>query len=222
MLFRMNNRSTLVIHLGMTGKLGLLPSHQPYAAHDHLRLQLDNSKEIRYNDVRRFGSVMVWPPGEAELLEKAFSAQLGVEPFADDFNIPYLRQRSRTKKQPVKNFLMDSRIVAGIGNIYANEILFAAGIHPQTPVTLLTTGEWKKIVASTHRILEKAIQEGGSTISDFLGSSGNPGYFQFHFNVYKRAGELCKHCRHRIEKMALAGRATYFCPHCQHMKQKIE
>jgi formamidopyrimidine-DNA glycosylase len=118
----------------------------------------------------------------------------------------------------LKNFLMDSRIIAGIGNIYANEILFAASMSPQETVNTVTSKEWKKIISSTRKILKEAIRAGGSTISDFLGSSGNPGYFQVQFNVYDRSGSSCKKCTTTISKSIIGGRATYFCPHCQPQK----
>ena len=222
LLFRMMNKSNMIIHLGMTGKLALLPAGTPRAKHDHLRLLLDNGKELRLNDSRRFGSIAVWPPAESTRLEKLFSAGIGVEPLSDAFHPDYLKQLSVNKKQPVKTFLMDSRKVAGIGNIYANEILFAAGVHPMTPVNRITRLGWEKIVVSTGKILRQAIQCGGSSISDFLGTSGNPGYFQVRFKVYNRSGENCRHCGIPIHKSVIGGRATYFCPQCQAKKNDME
>ena len=215
LLFRMAGGSTLVIHLGMTGKLGLLPAHTPTAPHDHLRLLLDDGMELRLNDSRRFGCVMVWPSMDAANMEAAFSGRIGVEPLSDDFSAAYLQQQSRAKKTALKNFLMDSRILAGVGNIYANEILFAAAIHPQTPAKSLTRLEWETVISSTRRILKQAIRAGGSTISDFLGAGGNPGYFQLQFQVYNRAGEACKRCTTSISKSVIGGRATFYCPRCQ-------
>jgi formamidopyrimidine-DNA glycosylase len=215
LLFRMDNGSALLVHLGMTGKLSLVSTAEPYVRHDHLRLQLDNGKDLRFNDSRRFGSITVWPPLEARRLEKVFSARLGVEPLDPGLNTRYLLQRSRSKNQAVKTFLMDSRMVAGIGNIYANEILFAAAIHPLAPIRTIGADEWKRIIRSTRRILAMAIKAGGSTISDFLGTGGNPGYFQLHFQVYGRAGQQCRQCGSSIGKCIVGGRATYFCPTCQ-------
>lgn len=216
LLFRFAGGSTMVIHLGMTGKLGLIPKQTSPARHDHLRLQLDDGMELRFNDSRRFGCVIVWPPAEAETLETVFSSRIGVEPLSNNFKASYLLQQSRSKKMAVKNFLMDSRVLAGVGNIYANEILFYSSIHPQTPAHTLDQRQWNRVIASTRRILKKAIRAGGSTISDFLGSSGNPGYFQVHFNVYDRAGEKCTKCKNTaIRKSVVGGRATFFCPQCQ-------
>lgn len=219
LLFRMKNGSTMVIHLGMTGKLTLVPAASPRARHDHLRLLLEGGKELRLNDSRRFGSVSVWPPAEAGNREKLFSADLGVEPLTGAFAPDHLRRLSVHKQQPVKVFLMDSRKVAGIGNIYANEILFAAGVHPLIPVNRITGAEWERITAAAGKILRQAIQCGGSSISDFLGAGGNPGYFQIRFKVYHRAGEPCRCCPATIRKSVIGGRATYFCPHCQPVKK---
>lgn len=215
LLFRMENGSVLLIHLGMTGKLTLIPACEPTAVHDHLRLQLDNGRELRFNDSRRFGGVTVWPAAEARQREQDLSGRLGVEPLGTLFTARYLQQRSRSKKQAVKNFLMDAGMIAGIGNIYANEILFAAAIHPLIPVCGISADEWKRIVRSTRLILNRAIRAGGSTISDFRGASGNPGYFQLQFMVYGRAGNLCRRCGVTIVKCIAAGRATFFCPVCQ-------
>lgn len=219
LLFRISNGSTLVIHLGMTGKLGLIASREPPAKHDHLRLLLDDNMELRFHDSRRFGAVMLWPPDEAQEREMEFSSRIGVEPFSTRFSISYLQHQSRSKSLPVKNFLMDSRIIAGIGNIYANEILFAAALNPTKPAGIVSLEEWKAVITSTHRILKNAIMAGGSTISDFLGSSGNPGYFQVQFNVYGRANAPCNKCSQPIAKIVIGGRATFFCPQCQPLKK---
>lgn len=215
LLVRADNGSVLVLHLGMTGKLGLFPVAAPRARHDHLYLRLDNNMELRFNDSRRFGSIMVWPAEQSGRLEEAFTAGKGIEPFSASFTMEKLLALACNKRQPVKAFLMDSKMVAGIGNIYANETLFDAGIAPETAVNQITEKEWQQIISSCRIILEKAIEAGGSTISDFLGSNGQPGYFQLQLCVYDRAGEACKGCGMPIEKKVVAGRATYFCPRCQ-------
>lgn len=219
LLFRMTDKSVLIIHLGMTGKLALLPREKPSAKHDHLRLFLDNHMELRFNDSRRFGNIVVWPPDASQSLEKNFSAAIGVEPLSNAFHPGYLKKLSVGKKQPIKNFLMDAKKIAGIGNIYANEILFDAGIHPLTPVNRLGASQWDMIVTSTVTILQLAIECCGSSISDFLGAGGNPGYFQVRFQVYKRQGNPCIHCDDIIRKIVIAGRATYLCPACQPHKE---
>ncbi|RUM35214.1 MAG: formamidopyrimidine-DNA glycosylase [Desulfobulbus sp.] len=214
-LIRFQDGSVLIFHLGMTGKLGMFKSSTPAAKHDHLRLLLDNNLELRFNDVRRFGSVSVWPAERAESLEQTFNKSQGIEPFGPLFTGQHLFQLAQQRSVPVKTFLMDSRVIAGIGNIYANETLFAAGIHPQTKVNTLTKTQWQRISKSCQVILKKAINAGGSTISDFLGSSGQPGYFQLQLAVYGKKGESCSQCGKSITKTSLAGRATFFCSHCQ-------
>ncbi len=215
LLVRMMSGSVLVLHLGMTGRLGLFPGDAPRARHDHLRLLLENGMEVRFNDSRRFGAILVWPAEEAAALEERFNAGKGIEPFSDQFTGGILQELAARRRQPVKSFLMDSRLLAGIGNIYANEILFAAGIFPETPVDCITRPQWQAIVIHCQEILARAIEAGGSTISDFIGSSGAPGYFQLQLQVYGRAGEPCARCGAPIEKRKTGGRATFFCPRCQ-------
>ena len=215
LLLRMAGGSVLVIHLGMTGKLGLISKETTRHKHDHLVLSLDDDSEMRFNDSRRFGALAVWPAAQAQADERAFSAREGIEPFSPEFNASSLLRIAGNRKTPVKSLLMNGRLIAGIGNIYANETLFAARIHPLTPANQLTLDDWQRITTEGRRILQQAIDAGGSTIADFLGASGNPGYFQWHFKVYGRKDGPCLHCAQPIVKTTLAGRATYFCPTCQ-------
>ncbi len=215
LLLRLANRAVLVIHLGMTGRLTLVSGAMPRERHDHLRLLLDSGLELRFNDARRFGCIMVWPPTEAEHTEYRFFRDAGPEPLGRAFTAAYLQQQGKARSQPVKNFLMDGKMVAGIGNIYANEILFGARIHPLTPARQLEPEQWRRVVTVSRRVLREAIKAGGSTISDFLGAGGRPGYFQVRFRVYRRDGRPCRRCRTTIQKTALAGRATWYCPSYQ-------
>jgi len=215
LLFRMQDNSVLLVHLGMTGKLGIFAATDPTAPHDHLRFRLENNQELRFNDVRRFGSIMVWPGQKAKLLEEQFNRTKGLEPFSPEFTAENLAGLARRRTIAVKKFLMDSGIIAGIGNIYANEILFAAGIHPRTGVAKLSEAQWQHITECSREILSRAIAAGGSTISDFLGSSGKPGYFQLQLAVYGKKDHPCPACGTIISKEILAGRATFFCSHCQ-------
>ena len=215
LLVRMRAGSVLVFHLGMTGRLGLWDADSPRARHDHLCLRLDNGHEIRYNDSRRFGSITVWPADEAGQREATFVASLGIEPFSDQFNSAVLLALAAQRRQPIKAFLMDPRLIAGIGNIYANEILHAARIHPLTPVNRISRHQWRRLVTAGQTILAEAIRAGGSTIADFLDASGRPGYFQLSFRVYGRNGRPCPNCGRTIEKTRLAGRSTFLCPGCQ-------
>jgi formamidopyrimidine-DNA glycosylase len=215
LLVRMAEGSVLVIHLGMTGKLTLVDREAVRHKHDHLVLLLDDDRELRFNDSRRFGSLAVWPAADAEARERELSAREGAEPFSADFTAEHLIELAGKRRTPVKSMLMNGRLVAGIGNIYANEILFASQVHPLTPVNQLSVDQWQRIISESRRILQQAIDAGGSTIADFLGASGHPGYFQLQFKVYGRKHHPCLHCSQLIVKTTLAGRATYCCPSCQ-------
>ena len=212
-LLRLTGKTIMLFHLGMTGKIGLFDCDTPRRKHDHLRFLLDNGKEMRFNDVRRFGCVEVF--SEKELLENNPFAGLGPEPFSEDFSADYLLAKARGKKQPVKSFLMDNRVVVGLGNIYANETLFAACTHPQTPVNRLLKMDWQLIVTQSRLILEKAITMGGSTIADYENVHGQAGYFQLELTVYGRQGQPCLRCGQLIVRTVLSGRATFCCPFCQ-------
>jgi formamidopyrimidine-DNA glycosylase len=217
LLLRMVDSSTLLFHLGMTGKLGLFPAGTSLDKHDHLRLRLDNDSELRFNDSRRFGLVAVWPAQDAQELERAFEKRIGLEPLSPAFSSARLEKIAASRNLPVKSFLMDARCIAGIGNIYANETLHLAGIHPLTPASGLRREHWHIIVKECRKVLRRAIKAGGSTISDFIGASGQPGYFQLQLAVYGRKGEPCSRCGKNIEKMIIGGRASFYCPMCQPM-----
>ncbi|MFZ5765927.1 MAG: bifunctional DNA-formamidopyrimidine glycosylase/DNA-(apurinic or apyrimidinic site) lyase [Thermodesulfobacteriota bacterium] len=208
-----NQEAAMIIHLGMSGKLGIFPAAAPPGLHDHLVLTFTDGSQLRYNDPRRFGCIRVLPPGHLAAADPF--AKLGREPFADDFSGPYLQEKARGRLQPVKNFLLDGQMVAGIGNIYANEILFVCGIHPTTPAGSLSGRQWERVAAATQSVLSRAIAAGGSSISDFVNSSGQKGYFQLELAVYGRAGEPCPCCHTAIAKQVIGGRSTFFCPCCQ-------
>ncbi|MFN2367870.1 MAG: bifunctional DNA-formamidopyrimidine glycosylase/DNA-(apurinic or apyrimidinic site) lyase [Desulfurivibrionaceae bacterium] len=208
----LDNSASIIIHLGMTGRLGIFPAGTPLAKHDHGRWLLDNQMELRFNDTRRFGSVQV-VKNDADL--EALFANQGPDPFQPGFSAEYLAEKARGRVLPVKNFLMDNRIVTGIGNIYACETLFAANINPKSPAGELKLEEWRTIVQKSREILEEAIACGGSSISDYVNSSGEKGYFQVRLRVYGRLGEPCRSCGKPVEKCILGGRASFFCPRCQ-------
>lgn len=213
LLIHMANGAVLVIHLGMTGRLRIFPANTPLVRHDHLRFRLDNDQELRYNDTRRFGAILVF--GSQQAMAQELFAALGPEPFDQEFSADYLLDMARARKQPVKNFLMASRTVVGIGNIYASEILFAARVSPIKPAVKITKKSWQNLVAATRKILAAAIESGGTTIADYVDGNGRPGYFQLQLQVYGRGGEPCRLCQGRITKIKQAGRATYYCPRCQ-------
>ncbi len=215
LLVSMEDGTVLVVHLGMSGTLGLFAVRAATAPHDHLCLELDNGLELRYHDARRFGMILVWPAPAADRLRVDFFARTGPEPFSDAFSSRHLRHLAGKRLRPVKNFLLDQGVVAGLGNIYVCEILFGAGLHPETPVNIIQEKQWRRVVTCCRRTLEAAIAGGGTTIADFVSSSGRPGYFQLSLNVYNRSGKPCKRCSAPIQKIVLAGRSTFFCPECQ-------
>lgn len=212
LLVEVDNGAVLVVHLGMSGRLGLFPEKSPVAVHDHCRLTLDDGHEIRFNDPRRFGCLQL-----AENAEQcaALFLELGPEPLSEAFSGGYLAERARGRSQPVKTFLMDSRTVVGVGNIYASEILHAAGIRPATPAGAVSAARWRRVAEACKKVLAEAIRLGGTTISDFVNASGGPGYFQNVLEVYGRGGEACRRCGGPVERTVMAGRATYFCKRCQ-------
>ncbi|MCF7520790.1 bifunctional DNA-formamidopyrimidine glycosylase/DNA-(apurinic or apyrimidinic site) lyase [Neisseria sp. ZJ106] len=204
----------LLIHLGMSGSLrvfsdGCVP---PPGKHDHVDIVFSDGVTLRYRDPRKFGAV-VWYEGAEEhhpLLEK-----LGPEPLGDEFDAAYLYGRLKTLKRAVKAVLMDNNIVVGVGNIYANESLFRAGISPKRAANRVTKKEAALLVAEIRAVLQRAIETGGSTLRDFVDSEGNSGYFQQEYNVYGRSGEPCRQCGTPVEKTVIGQRGTFYCPSCQ-------
>ena len=215
LLIHTDSRALLIIHLGMTGRLGIFPLHTPLAKHDHLRWGLDSGFELRFQDTRRFGSAQVLSPKEAEQLEETFFNTTGPEPLGDACTPEYLHSQAQKKRQAIKTFLMDTRIIAGVGNIYANECLFKSGIHPERQVSTLKPDDWQRLLRDLRSTLNHAIDCGGSTIRDYLNAGGQEGYFQVHFKVYGKAGDPCERCGAPILKIRIGGRASYLCPDCQ-------
>jgi formamidopyrimidine-DNA glycosylase len=211
LLFDLEGGATLLMHLGMTGRLLAGPAPTPALDHIHLVFRLEGGLDLVFQDTRRFGQVLVFPPG----VEPPPLAQVGVEPFSRKVTPAWLLERARGRSRPVKNFLLDGRLVAGIGNIYAGEILFAAALHPATPVARLTLADWDRVLAATRRILQHAIRKGGTTVADYLDSRGQTGLFQLELKVYGRTGEPCQRCGAPIARSVQAGRSSFFCPGCQ-------
>lgn len=205
-------RGHLLIHLGMSGSLRILPGASQPRKHDHLDIELDNGVCLRYHDPRRFGSVL-WtcrPPEQHRLLRS-----LGPEPLSSDFDGGYLFGRSRGRRVAAKSFLMDGRIVAGVGNIYANEALHRAGIHPARPAGRIAARRYDCLVEAVRETLQEAIDRGGSTLRDFLNEDGRPGYFVPLLRVYDREGQSCTSCGETIRRKVIGQRASYYCPKCQ-------
>jgi formamidopyrimidine-DNA glycosylase len=201
----------LIVHLGMSGSLRLVQPGTPPAKHDHLDLILANGSILRYRDPRRFGAVLWSEAPEAESL----LAHLGVEPLESGFDGDWLHAASRGHRTAIKNWLMDAHRLVGVGNIYANEALFHAGIHPLAEAGKLSKPRCRRLAEAVRTTLELAIEAGGSTLRDFVDSRGEPGYFQQTYYVYGRAGEPCRTCGNPIRLARLGNRATYYCPTCQ-------
>ncbi len=214
-LLRMANGSTIIIHLGMTGNLGIFDKSEPLSKHDHLQWTLSDGNQLRYNDIRRFGSIHVLNRLESETREEIFFKTSGPEPLEEQFSAKYAFDQAKGKQVCVKQFLMNSQIVVGIGNIYANESLFRARIHPERKVSRVTLKEWKTLIPTVQNVLNHAIECGGSTISDFLNASQERGYFQMNFAVYGKEGAPCPYCDVPLQKAKIGGRATFYCNHCQ-------
>jgi len=203
-------------HLGMSGSMRVLPAETPVQAHDHVDLLIESAdrakpRVLRFNDPRRFGCLLWQPPGETHELLR----DLGPEPLSDDFSGERLFERSRGRKAPVKAFLMDQKIVVGVGNIYAAEALFAAGVSPLRAAGKVSRERYEAIATEIRRILAYAIQRGGTTLRDFLSPDGAPGYFEQELSAYGRGGEPCPRCGRPLKQALLAQRATVWCGHCQ-------
>lgn len=215
LLFPLDSEDLLIIHLGMTGNLSFHKKGSPTATHDHLLFLLDNGLELRFNDTRRFGSIHLLTSAETNDLENTFFGTTGPEPFSESCTSKYLRKRAKGSVQAVKTFIMNGSIIAGVGNIYASESLFSAGISPMKPAGKLSLKEWHLLLDHIRKILNWAIECGGSTISDFIDASGKQGYFQANFRVYGRDGLPCLVCSTVLEKKVITGRASFFCRQCQ-------
>jgi formamidopyrimidine-DNA glycosylase len=202
----------LILHLGMSGSLRVVPADTPYLKHDHVVFDLDNGASLRLNDPRRFGSVH-WHEGAPEC--HWLLADLGIEPLDRGFDGRYLKTRARGRRLAVKNFIMDGRVVVGVGNIYANEALFLAGIRPTVAAGRITLAAYEELAGRIRHVLGAAIQMGGTTLRDFVNQDGNPGYFKQSLNVYDRAGEPCPVCESVLTGIRLGQRATVFCRKCQ-------
>ena len=203
---------TLILHLGMSGSLRILPCGTPAEKHDHFDLVLGNGKLMRLRDPRRFGAIL-WHEGDANT--HPLLAKLGPEPLDDDFNVHYLYKRTRNRNVAIKQFIMDSGVVVGVGNIYASEALFRAGIAPQQKAGELSLARCAKLVETIRETLSAAILAGGSTLRDFVNVTGNPGYFQQQLWVYGRAGEPCRHCGIPVRQIKQGQRSSFYCDHCQ-------
>jgi formamidopyrimidine-DNA glycosylase len=209
----LDNEYVLTFHLGMSGRITIQQEGYHLQKHDHIIIEFQSGKQVVFNDARRFGMVYISPSNEVS--NQHYFKELGVEPLEEKFDTEYLLKKLLNKKIAVKLAIMDNKIVVGVGNIYAAESLFRAKINPFKPSNTLTKEEVCSIVKSIKQVLEKAIQAGGTTLKDFMGADGKPGYFKQELNVYGRQGLLCYVCHIKIEKVKQSGRSTFFCPNCQ-------
>lgn len=206
------HKGSLIVHLGMSGSLRIVDTHTPAQRHDHVDIVCSGDITLRLRDPRRFGSLL-WQEGDP--LSHPLLRHLGPEPLDDDFNAEYLYLKSRNRRLAVKSFLMDSRIVAGIGNIYANESLYLSGIHPHRAAGRISLARYQKLVEGIRQVLHQAIAQGGTTLRDFVREDGSPGYFYQRLKVYGRPGKPCLTCGHAIVHSTHGQRSTYYCARCQ-------
>lgn len=207
------DRYVLVSHLRMEGKYMVVPEQEPVQKHTHVVFRFTNGEELRYKDVRKFGTMHLFPKGK-EMLHKPL-VQLGADPFDEGFTFTYLYQKLNKTDRFIKTVLLDQTVVAGIGNIYADEILFQAEVHPLRRASKLTKEEIKRIQSAVISILSEAVKLGGTTIRSYVNSQGDMGMFQQQLFVYGQEGEPCKKCGTPIVKGKVSGRGTHICKHCQ-------
>jgi formamidopyrimidine-DNA glycosylase len=203
---------TLLLHLGMSGSLRVVPRAAPRAPHDHFDLVLDSGVALRLNDPRRFGSLLYT---RGDPLAHPLLRKLAPEPFASAFDDPYLWRITRGRRLAIKQLLMNSRLVVGVGNIYASEALFRARIRPRRQARGLTRADAARLTRSVRAVLRQAIRAGGTTLRDYRGADGAPGYFRQRLYVYERAGKPCRRCGSPVRAFMQGQRSTYYCPSCQ-------
>jgi formamidopyrimidine-DNA glycosylase len=203
---------TLLLHLGMSGTIRVIEKDTPVAKHDHFDLVFQHGKALRLNDPRRFGAVL-WLANDQD--ELGLLSKLGPEPLSDDFSEGYLFNKAKNRKVPIKTFLMNNHVVVGVGNIYANEALFKAGILPTTKAGGVDEGRMENLTHIIKKVLGDAIEQGGTTLKDFTQADGRPGYFAQSLMVYGRAGESCITCQTTLLEIRQSNRSSVFCPNCQ-------
>jgi formamidopyrimidine-DNA glycosylase len=208
------DHGTLIVHLGMSGHLRILPKGTPAEKHDHFDLVLGDYV-MRMNDPRRFGAVLWHGHDEGQVGEHVLLRGLGVEPLEDAFTAELLYRQTRKRSAPIKQVLLAGDIVVGVGNIYASESLFKAGINPRTAAHRIGLARYERLAQAIRETLAAAIKQGGSTLRDFMAADGQPGYFQQSYFVYERAGEACRICGETVRQIKQGQRSTFYCPNCQ-------
>lgn len=200
-----------IVHLGMTGNVFIVDSGTPAGVHDHFDIEFDSGKTLRFRDPRRFGSFLF----SKRPLEHPLLARLGPEPLGDEFDGEYLWRKSRGRKVSIKQFIMNAQVVVGVGNIYASESLFLAGINPKRAAGRIARQRYELLANAIRDVLARAIKAGGTTLRDFYGGDGEPGYFRCELEVYDREGEHCRTCNTIIKAIVQGQRSTYYCKSCQ-------
>ena len=205
-------KGSLILHLGMSGSVRIVgPSVTP-EKHDHIEIKLGSGKLMRFNDPRRFGCLLFT---SSDPLQHKLIKHLGPEPLSNEFNVDYLYRQSRKRSASVKNFIMDGKVVVGVGNIYASESLFLSGIRPGIAANKISRNRYAKLVQGIKQVLEKAIESGGTSLRDFTQSDGKPGYFGQELQVYGREFEPCTVCGETIRQKVIGQRSSFYCPKCQ-------
>ncbi len=218
LLIDLEGNSTLVIHLGMSGRFTMVPADAPVDKHEHLAFHLaapeGEPSRLRLVDPRRFGLAFALPRQRLET-DRHF-AHLGVEPLGDELTAEYLRAAAGKRRGPIKSFLMDARVVVGVGNIYASEALWLSRVHPRRSVARIGAATWERLREAVRDVLGQAIEEGGTTLNDFTDGEGNAGYFQVSLTAYGREGKPCERCQRTLRRIVQSNRSTFYCPGCQH------
>ena len=206
------NIGSCIIHLGMSGSLRIVETGTVAEKHDHVDIDFQHGKTLRLHDPRRFGAVL-WTEEPAE--QHKLIAYLGPEPLSDDFTAQYLHHQAKNRRVSIKVFIMNAQIVVGVGNIYASESLFLAGIHPKRAAGRISLKRLDTLVKSIKQVLHSSIEQGGTTLKDFTNAEGKQGYFQVALNVYGKTGQPCPHCNTPIKQIKLGQRSTFYCSSCQ-------
>ncbi len=224
LLIDFEGASTLVIHLGMSGRFTIVPADEPFDRHEHVAFHLGSSGQpgrdgpgltrLRLVDPRRFGLAFAMPRHKLEI-DRHF-AHLGVEPLSDELTAGYLRTVASKRRGPIKLFLMDGKVVVGVGNIYASEALWQARVHPRRSVARISLATWGRLTKAVRNVLAQAIEQGGTTLNDFADGEGNAGYFQVSLAAYGREGGPCRRCGRVLRRVVQSNRSTFYCPGCQH------
>jgi formamidopyrimidine-DNA glycosylase len=202
---------TALLHLGMSGSLRIIEADEPAGRHDHVDIRFGSGKALRFRDPRRFGSLL-W---SRDPLQHRLLCDLGPEPLSDAFDGAYLWQKARGRRIAIKQFIMTGSVVVGVGNIYASEVLFGAGIHPRRRADRVSAARMVLLAASIKSVLQSAIEAGGTTLRDFYGGDGEPGHFKQELSVYDRDGKPCRRCKQPVSSIVLGQRSTFYCKRCQ-------